>query len=340
MKYINFLTFVFLTLSQALFSQNYCLTYAVVPLTDPNLIIIKVNLSGSTGFNLSDANLVFSFNTAALESPVGVSNTLTAAYSPTTTTNPAANLVSINIDCNGTAGTAPGININTTPTEIAQVQFTVKNASLSKDIATSATYCVVYKDAAPPALLNLGSSCPTLSLEWLDFQARVTLEKQVDLDWTTAAERNVQHFVVERSRDGKTFEKIGNSIAPNNTIAKRFYHITDEKPLLGVSFYRVRELSMSGESSFSPIRAIDLSGEKIVFSVHPNPKDKETPLSIQTNWAETYTFFLYDATGKRIYSHKCKGAMQLNDLNLVGGFYLYECTTAQDKVMGKLIVPN
>jgi hypothetical protein len=279
---------------------------------------------------------------AASSSPTLCINTALTAITHATTG--ATGIASINIDFNGASGSALGLPINTTPTQVAQVQFTVDDASLPISILTHATYCVVYKDAAPnPILLNLDTGCPTLTLDWLDFQAQATTDKgikSVNLDWVTADEQHVQHFVMERSRDGKTFEKIGAVVAPHNTSAKHSYHGVDAQPWSGVSFYRIREVAVSGEISFSPIRTVSLSNEKTIFSVHPNPKAKESPLSIQTNWTENYVFNVYDAMGKLIYSRTCKGTVEMDNLNLVGGFYLYECLTPQDRTTGKLIVPN
>jgi hypothetical protein len=347
MKYASIFSFFLLALSQPAFSQEVCVRYTIVPLIDPNKVNVKVTLAGTSAFNLSDANIVFSFNTSALSSPSLVSTTLNGAYySPTTVTNPATGLASVNIDFNGTSGSSLGLPINTTPTEVAVVQFNVVNVALSANLTTDtrAGYCPIYKDASPnPVLLTLNTSCPTLALDWLDFQAQATTDKgikRVNLDWTTADEQHIQHFVMERSRDGKTFEKMGATVAPHNTSAKHSYHGVDALPWSGVSFYRIREVAMSGEVSFSPIRTVSLSNEKTVFSVHPNPKAKESPLSIQTNWTENYVFNVYDAMGKLIYSRTCKGTVEVDNLNLVGGFYLYECVTPQDRTAGKLIVPN
>jgi hypothetical protein len=259
-------------------------------------------------------------------------------------TNPATGIASINIDYNSTAGN--GIPIATTATEVARIQFTIDNASLTTGFSINPTYCVAYVDNAS-TLLDIGSGCPTLDvvlpLEWLDFQAQATTEKgikTVQLDWLTAAEQNIQHFIVERSKDGQNFEKIGATVAAKNTPSKNTYRVIDPRPLANISFYRIHEVSFSGKESFSVIRSVVFNGAKTVFTVHPNPIAKETPLSIETNFNENYTFNLFDATGKLIYSRLCKGNLQLADLNLATGFYLYECATPQDKITGKLIVPN
>ncbi len=336
------------TFGQSISAQNYCLSYEIIAKT-PN-VVLKVSIAGSTSFNLGEANLVFNYNNSAMY-PAGLSsNTLTSAYSAPAVTDPANGVTSIHFDFTGTSG--QGLPISTSPTEIARVVFPIRNAALKTGFSGNSTYCIVYNDVNTTTPLTIGSPCPVLDvtiqeavlpLEWLDFQARATTDKgfgKVNLDWTTTSEHNVLHFVVERSSDGKKFDKIGNTVAAKNTSGKNTYHVLDEKPLAGLSFYRIREVDSNGQESFSAVRSVVLDADKTVFAVYPNPKAKEDPLSIQTNFSDNYTFNLFDATGKLIYSRPCKGNVQLEDLNLATGFYLFDCTTPKDKVMGKIIVPN
>jgi hypothetical protein len=223
------------------------------------------------------------------------------------------------------------------------------SASYTKASATAGdagTYTVVVHgdcgaDAtSDPATLTVNSALP---LEWLDFQAHPMTDKgiqNVGLYWVTASEQQVKHFIVERSRDGKTFTPILDPVAAKNTSLKNFYQEVDTKPWLGVSFYRIREVSLNGKVSFSVIRSVVVNDSKILFTVYPNPKTTELPLRIQTNWTENYVFNLFDAMGKLVYTRTCQGSLELDDLNLAMGFYLYECVTAQEKIAGKLVVPN
>jgi hypothetical protein len=222
------------------------------------------------------------------------------------------------------------------------------SASYTKASATASdagTYTVVVQGdcgttASEQAILTINSALP---LEWLDFQAHPMTDKgiqSVSLYWVTASEQQVKHFILERSRDGKTFTPIMDPVAAKNTPLKNFYQEVDTKPWLGVSFYRIQEVSLNGKVSFSIIRSVEVKDSKILFTVYPNPKTTDLPLRIQTNWTENYVFNLFDAMGKLVYTRTCQGSLELDDLNLAMGFYLYECVTAQEKIAGKLIVPN
>jgi hypothetical protein len=344
MTYARILSLFLLVLNLPLSAQTYCLRYSIAPLS-PTQIAVTVSMAGAADFKLADANLVFNFNNTALSAPSLISAFNNTNYSPITVTNPATGIASINIDFNGALGSALGFPIRTTSTQVAQVQFTVNDASLASDISTHALYSAVYKDTTPyPIYLNLDADCPTSVFEWIDFQALATTDnkgvKSVNLTWVTTANKEAHHFVIERSLDGKTFEKVGVVMPANTPSAKHTSRGVDTQPWSGLTFYRIRAEDKEGNLSFSPIRTVTLTNDITSFSIHPNPKDKESPLSIQTNWTGNYTFNLYDAWGKLVYTQSCKGMAELTNINLAGGFYLYECKTAQERITGKLIVPN
>ena len=116
MKYLLFLFFFYLGLQTKVTAQTYCLNYDILSLTTTQ-IVVKVSVSGSTAFNLGDANLVLNFNANALSAPNLVSTTVTNRFSPPTVTNPANGVASINLDYNG--GVGQGLAVATTPTEVA-----------------------------------------------------------------------------------------------------------------------------------------------------------------------------------------------------------------------------
>lgn len=347
MTYARIFSLFLLILSPPLVAQTYCLRYSIAPLS-PTQIAVTISMAGSVDFKLTDANLVFNFNNAALSAPNLISTFSSTFnntyYAPITVTNPATGMASINFDFNGVLGSALGFPITTSFTQVAQVQFTVNDASLVSGIVTHALYSVVYKEAMPqPIYLNLDTDCPTSVFEWVDFQAIATTDKSiksVSLDWATTTDKEAHLFVLERSLDGKAFEKVRVVMAAQTTSLKHLYRAVDTQPWSGVTFYRIRAEDRNGVMSFSPIRTVTLINDKTSFSIHPNPKDKESPLSIKTNWTGNYTFNVYDSWGKLVYSQTCKGVAELTNINLTGGFYLYECKTPEERITGKLIVPN
>jgi hypothetical protein len=54
--------------------------------------------------------------------------------------------------------------------------------------------------------------------------------KSVRLNWATTADKEAHHFVIERSWDGKTFEKVRVVMPTNTPSAKHTYRGVDTQP--------------------------------------------------------------------------------------------------------------
>lgn len=109
----------------------------------------------------------------------------------------------------------------------------------------------------------------TLPIVLLQFNAEQS-GNEVEISWVTATEQNNDHFVVERTADGTTFETVGTVEGSGNSSYAHSYHLTDTNPLEGVSYYRMRQVDYNGVSSSSPFAAVNFI-RKTETSVYPNP---------------------------------------------------------------------
>jgi len=92
----------------------------------------------------------------------------------------------------------------------------------------------------------------------------------VTLQWTTQTEQNVAHFEVERSPDGTHFAPIATVNADGNSNSPRNYTATDEHPIRGINYYRLRTVDLDRRFSFSPV-IIVRSDNVPAPSLFPNP---------------------------------------------------------------------
>jgi hypothetical protein len=77
---------------------------------------------------------------------------------------------------------------------------------------------------------------------------------QVIVRFVTESELNNSHFFIERSAEGKHFSAIDRLEATGARNAENKYEYTDERPLTGYSYYRIRQVDLDGKYSFSEIR--------------------------------------------------------------------------------------
>ncbi|MBG8556109.1 T9SS type A sorting domain-containing protein [Hymenobacter sp. BT594] len=94
----------------------------------------------------------------------------------------------------------------------------------------------------------------------------------VALAWRTASEINSARFEVERSPDGVVFTAIGTAAAAGSSSGPRAYALADARLPAGASrlYYRLRQVDRDGTFSYSPVRAVAVSGPS-GLALFPNP---------------------------------------------------------------------
>jgi hypothetical protein len=140
-----------------------------------------------------------------------------------------------------------------------------------------------------------------LPVELLSFDAKPLKDQQVVCTWTTATELNNDFFTVERSSDGRNFEKVGTVKGAGNTTQQHSYKFIDEKPYRGVSFYRLRQTDFNGKSETFEKVAVNLSTPPTSISVYPVPANEYVVFNVDRNADLTEaSLFIYDFTGRSV----------------------------------------
>lgn len=136
----------------------------------------------------------------------------------------------------------------------------------------------------------------TLPVTISSFTARAEAHT-TQLDWTTALEQNSGHFIVEYSRDGQSWETIGQVQAAGNSSIVKEYTFTHLSPVTGNNYYRLQEVDLDGKASYSSVREVSFA-QPSTFSCFPNPTvDRVTVITGITN---TVSVALMTLDGKAI----------------------------------------
>lgn len=102
----------------------------------------------------------------------------------------------------------------------------------------------------------------------------------VQLDWQTASEVNSDHFVVERSLDGRTFGPLQSVRAAGTSTLPHSYAALDAQALATGApqlYYRLRSVDQDGTSAYSPVQAVALP-LATGLALFPNPATTTTTL--------------------------------------------------------------
>ncbi|MFT6001104.1 MAG: hypothetical protein ACI81P_003572 [Neolewinella sp.] len=109
-----------------------------------------------------------------------------------------------------------------------------------------------------------------LSVELTEFDAREVEKQRVQLDWQTVVETNNSHFEVAHSVDGRAFQILGEVAGAGNSTEEQAYGYLHETPVVGLNYYRLRQVDYDGTATLSEVREVNISGVT-ALSVYPNP---------------------------------------------------------------------
>lgn len=159
-----------------------------------------------------------------------------------------------------------------------------------------------------------------LPVTWISFNAKA-INNKVLLDWKTAHETNTGHFDVERSSDGVHFSKIGTIEASRNSSIESDYSFTDEQPLNGISYYRLKQVDIDVHYTYSIVISVKLNAQLSVRIIE-NPIRQSVHLQISGIGQKGLQISLVDALGKRYrVISAVYGSQQINVSNLAAGIY-------------------
>ncbi len=142
-----------------------------------------------------------------------------------------------------------------------------------------------------------------LPVEWVDFTATL-IDSRVELNWTTAAEINNDRFIIERSADGIDFVEIGEVTGSGNSSELLMYSFVDEQPMVGLNYYRLKQIDFDGQYEHSEVEVITFSPDITGFSakLQPNPTraDNINVVLETEDLANEVLLMLIDNSGRKI----------------------------------------
>lgn len=133
------------------------------------------------------------------------------------------------------------------------------------------------------------------------------------LSFSTATETNNSHFVIERSADARTFSEIGQVRGAGTTQEQHDYTFTDDKPLSGRNYYRLRQVDFDGTESFSPVVSV-VFGKSDRMTFAPSPATDRVRIQLDEALRTDGAWQVYDNTGRQVLSGTWEA--ESADLNL------------------------
>ncbi len=199
--------------------------------------------------------------------------------------------------------------------------FTLSAIGIGSSTASMALYnlnCFPTVPASPnncasgivfgPATTSLDPSVPseglifmesaTLPVELVQFVATRNPDQTIRLSWATAQEINSGSFDVERSADLVSWTKIGNVKAKGYASTTTNYSYTDEFPLAGTGYYRLKMIDLDGKYLYSNILTVSSDNSSQPLVVYSNPFSDAIRVKVNVDRAENLTLTVSDIIGK------------------------------------------
>jgi carboxypeptidase T len=135
-----------------------------------------------------------------------------------------------------------------------------------------------------------------LPVHFISFTGKLLPDNTVRLDWKAVTDQLHDYFEVERSVDGTNFVSIGRG--PSSVP----YWKIDPSPVIGNNYYRIKQVDLDGNVTYSTIVNVYYNPASFRVSVYPNPVKDILNVKINTNAADRYTISIADLAGRTIYS--------------------------------------
>lgn len=213
-------------------------------------------------------------------------------------------------------------------TPVAAAVGTVTNSyKLTRAGLTSFSPYAVSSNAAAP-----------LPVELVAFEAKRT-SNGVQCSWKTASEKNNSHFEVERSLNGRQFEKVGKIVGAGASTGSHSYNLHDAQAPNSTLYYRLRQVDFDGTATYSPVVVVQgcatCESAQAMLAVVPNPSSGYVRVLAANGAAVPLFGTLYTAHGAaRLH---LAGETGLDLHNQPAGVYVLRLCTEQGPVSLRIV---
>ncbi len=196
------------------------------------------------------------------------------------------------------------------------------------------------------ALTNFAGVVP-LPLTLISFEA-IPNESFVLLKWVTEDELDTDFFTIEKTRTGRAFSWVGESLAAGYSLPGEqiHYEMKDHDPFPGTSYYRLKTTDFDGKISLSHLVEVNYAQvQDWGFKLYPNPNTGKH-FNIQTQGVEKETSLVlevFDLQGRLIQRTPYLGAdmeataIQLQQ-QLAAGSYLIRLSHPEYGQQAKILL--
>lgn len=190
-----------------------------------------------------------------------------------------------------------------------------------------------------PFTLGSSTTLNPLPVQLLNFNA-IPLTSSVKVIWSTTSELNNDFFVVEKSIDGKLWNEIGRVEGADNSNSVSKYMLVDNAPVIGLQYYRLKQVDQNGEFTYSHIASARFTEELVdVVTISPNPAKDIFNVMLLNNEDENASVAIINSLGQTVlqFDHIQSSILTIDMKDLSNGVYALQVTQNGLTTSNKLI---
>ncbi|MEL6250562.1 MAG: hypothetical protein AAFR87_01020 [Bacteroidota bacterium] len=185
-----------------------------------------------------------------------------------------------------------------------------------------------------------------LSPQVLSFTAREISEQAVELDWVLEDSEEEILFEVELSRDGNTFQKIGEQEQFELNSGKRLYRFNTASLPGGSYSFRLKQIGSNGLQNYSPVIVLGIEAQRQLQLRMQNPVGADSRIELLVEEDQFLHLSLQALNGqevRRLFSGELK-AGQVAEISLMkegslpSGIYLLTLRGPKSQLVKKIII--
>lgn len=165
------------------------------------------------------------------------------------------------------------------------------------------------------------------------------------IQFSTASEQNNDRFEVERSGDGRKFDKLSILKAKGSTTTSTDYMLYDNNPSSGTNYYRLSQFDKDGKSKELGVRAVNFKLSNVPSVItFPNPAKSFVGIRLSNFQGQHLQVAMSDLAGRVVHTEKItvnnsQGYYQLNlRQKLLKGQYILRISGENLKESLKVLV--
>ncbi len=247
------------------------------------------------------------------------------------------------------------------PENVREFNLCIENLSITKNGNDFAIDDISFRECVNPnveAFENLlrGGSCeladspdvilPALGVNLLDFTGKL-IPEGVALNWVALTERELSHYEVERSLDGKNFDLIGEKAAQNPTSTLAEYNFLDIQIPEGQKYlyYRLKMFNLDGNFRLSQVVRVTLNPTQAPEAVlYPNPIPAGDVATFRFEAPQAPASLLISDLVGTVWSRKYfetqsgENNLKIHTQGLAPGIYIIKINFGNQEITKKLLV--